>query len=49
MIKQEFDKFRELPAGPLMAHDNRSKRPDPRPRPTYDTNRDPTRDVAKHN
>jgi len=49
MIKQELDKFRALPARPLRAHDNRSKRPGPRLRPTYGLNRGPTHDVAKHN
>jgi len=49
MIKQELDKFRELPARPLRAHDNRPKRPGPRPRPTYDPNRGLAHDVAKHN
>jgi len=49
MIKQEHDRFRELPTRPLRAHDNRPKRLGPRPRPTYDLNKGPAHDVAKHN
>jgi len=49
MIKQELDKFRALPARPLRAHNNRSKRPGPRPRLTYGPNKGPAHDVAKHN